>query len=267
MVSRESEVKNLYCKLPFHVLTAFQSCRINFSANDSPLIPIDPTNRSEVLLMGSFSRCSLVFPGLIVVLGFSGCTSFTTQADSEFSYQSIPVAKGTATAGAGSTIAFRDSSLALAGQGISQGEALRSVKLAKGDLSLQDITETKGNVRIISVVHSLDTKVCEQQTHYLSEKNKGLDAKVKLYTISIDTPFAQERFAKEAKINNVTFLSDYRGGDFGRTHGLLLDGPHILARAVMVVDTNNVIRYLQITPNLANMPDMEAAFAAARALL
>ncbi len=217
--------------------------------------------------MRSFIHRPLVLSSLILVLGLNGCASFNTQTDSGFSYQSIPVAKGTAAAGAGSTIAFRDSSLALTGSGISQGETLRSVKVAKGDLSLQDITETKGNVRIISVVPSLDTKVCEQQTHYLSEKNKGLDAKVNLYTVSVDTPFAQGRFAKEAKINNVTFLSDYRGGDFGRTHGLLLDGPHLLARAVMVVDKNNIIRYLQITPNLANMPDMEAAFAAARALL
>jgi thiol peroxidase len=122
-------------------------------------------------------------------------------------------------------------------------------------------------VRIISVVPSLDTKVCEQQTHYLSEKNNGLDAQVDLYTISVDTPFAQDRFAKEAKINNVIFLSDYRGGDFGRTFGLLLEGPHLLARAVLVVDQDNVIQYLQVTPDLATMPDMEAAFAAAKKLL
>ena len=217
--------------------------------------------------MGNVRQDPLVFPSLILLLGLSGCASLNTQADSGFSYQSISVAKGTAAAGAGATIAFRESSLALAGPGISTGEALRSVKLAKGDLSLQDITETKGNVRIISVVPSLDTNVCEQQTHYLSEKNNGLDAKVKLYTISVDTPFAQDRFAKEARIHNVTFFSDYRGGAFGRAHGLLLDGPRLLTRAVMVVDTNNIIRYLQITPNLANMPDMEAAFAAARALL
>ena len=215
--------------------------------------------------MGRFMRCQRILVSFIALLTFSGCAS--SRVDSGFSYQSFPVAKGTVAAGEGSTIAFRDSSLALAGPGISTGEALRSVKLAKGDLSLQDIIETKGNVRIISVVPSLDTKVCEQQTHYLSEKNNGLDAKVNLYTISVDTPFAQGRFAKEAKIDNVTFLSDYRGGEFGRSHGLLLDGPHLLARAVMVVDKNNVIRYLQITPNLANMPDMEAAFAAARALL
>ncbi len=217
--------------------------------------------------MRNFMQCPPILISLMVLFTFSGCASFETRVDSGFSYQSFPIAKGTATAGAGSTIAFRDSSLALAGPGISAGETLRSVKLAKGDLSLQDITETKGNVRIISVVPSLDTKVCEQQTHYLSEKNNGLDAKINLYTISVDTPFAQDRFAKEAKINNVTFLSDYRGGEFGRTHGLLLNGPHLLARAVLVVDKNNIIRYLQITPNLANMPDMEAAFAAARALL
>ena len=217
--------------------------------------------------MGNFMPCPRIHVSLMVLLTLGGCASYFTPADSGFSYQAFPIAKGTAAAGAGSAIAFRDSALALTGPGISAGEALRSVKLAKGDLSLQDITETKGSVRIISVVPSLDTKVCEQQTHYLSEKNHGLDTKVTFYTISVDTPFAQDRFAKEANINNVTFLSDYRGGEFGRTHGLLLDGPHLLARAVMVVDKDNVIRYLQITPNLANMPDMEAAFAAARALL
>jgi peroxiredoxin len=120
---------------------------------------------------------------------------------------------------------------------------------------------------IISIVPSLDTPVCEQQTHYLSEKNNGLDKMVQLTTVSVDTPFAQSRFAKGAKIGNVTFLSDFRGGEFGRTYGLLVKDPHFLARAVMVVDKQNVIRYLQITPELAQLPDLDAAFRAARALL
>ncbi|MEC4674759.1 MAG: thiol peroxidase [Nitrospirota bacterium] len=214
-----------------------------------------PNTRSAALL------CTLVMG-----LGFSGCSSPDSEADSGFSYTSIPMAKGTAAAGEGSSISFRGSPLALVGLGISQGDSLRSVTVAKGDLSLHDITKTEGKIRVISVVPSLDTKVCEQQTHYLSEKNKGLDANVDLYTISIDTPFAQARFAKEARIQNVTFLSDYREAAFGRTHGLLLEGPHLLARAVLVVDQQNIIRYLQVTPDLGNMPDMEAAFAAARAL-
>lgn len=212
-------------------------------------------------------RPIIIWSSFVVLTGVNGCASLDPGSDSGFSYSSIPVATATAKAGQGASISFRGTPLALVGEEISQGDVLRSANVAQGDLSLVDIAKTPGNVRIISVVPSLDTKVCEQQTHYLSEKNKGLDAKVTLYTISVDTPFAQKRFAQEAKINNVTFLSDYRGGDFGRTHGLFLEAPHLLARAVMVVDKNNVIRYLQVTPELANMPDMEAAFAAARALL
>ena len=137
-----------------------------------------------------------------------------------------------------------------------------SVKLTQTDLSLVNITDTegKGKVRIISVVPSLDTTVCEQQTHYLSEKNKGLDKMVELVTVSIDTPFAQKRFAEEAHITNVTFLSDYRDADFGKTYGLFFKDPHILARTVMVVDAHNTVRYLQITPELAQLPDMDEAF-------
>jgi thiol peroxidase len=122
-------------------------------------------------------------------------------------------------------------------------------------------------VRIISVVPSLDTPVCEQQTHYLSEKNKGLDKMVELITVSVDTPFAQKRFAGEAKIENVTFLSDYRGAEFGKAHGLFLKDPHILTRAIMVVDAQNTVRYLQVTPELAQLPDMEEAFRFARSLI
>ena len=105
------------------------------------------------------------------------------------------------------------------------------------------------------------------KNNYLSEKNHGLDQQVQLITISVDTPFAQDRFAKEAGINNVKFLSDFRGGAFGKTHGLLLEGPHVLARAVLVVDQQNVIRHLQVTPDLGHMPDMEKAFQVARALV
>jgi thiol peroxidase len=98
----------------------------------------------------------------------------------------------------------------------------------------------------------------------LSEKNAGLDQSIQLITVSIDTPFAQKRFAEDAKISNITFLSDYRGGDFGRAYGLLVPDLHVLARSIMVVDRDNVIRYLQIVPELASLPDMDAAFQVAR---
>lgn len=203
---------------------------------------------------------------LSLSIGLAGCAGM---GESGFLYKNLTVADGSATAGDGNNILFKGTPLELAGSEIKTGDSLRDVQVTQTDLSLVNIAQTKGEgkVRIISVVPSLDTPVCEQQTHYLSEKNKGLDKMIELITVSIDTPFAQKRFAQEAKIDNVTFLSDYRGGDFGKTHGLFLKGPHILARAVMIVDQNNTIRYLQITPELSQLPDMEAAFRFARSLI
>ena len=200
-------------------------------------------------------------------LSLAGCSG--AGHESHFLYKNITVADGSTKAGDGQRVLFKGSPLILSGNGITVGDQLRSVKLTQTDLSSINITETagKGKVRIISVVPSLDTKVCEQQTHHLSEKNKGLDKMVELITVSIDTPFAQKRFAEEAGIANVTFLSDYRNADFGKAYGLFLKDPHILARAVIVVDPNNTVRYLQITPELAQLPDMDEAFQVARRLI
>jgi thioredoxin-dependent peroxiredoxin len=206
---------------------------------------------------------------IILCLAAAACAGMGQSAESGFMYKNLAVAEGSAAAGEGHSVLFKGSQLMLSGNGAKVGDTLRDVKVAQTDLSLVNIAQTKGQgkVRIISVVPSLDTKVCEQQTHHLSEKNKGLDKMVELITVSVDTPFAQKRFAEEARINNVTFLSDYRGADFGKTHGLFLKDLHLLARAVMVVDKHNVIRYLQITPELAQLPDMEEAFQFARSLI
>ncbi|WP_121987769.1 thiol peroxidase [Nitrospira lenta] len=207
--------------------------------------------------------------GLFLANGLTACGSSGRLPDSGFSYKNLPVADGTVVAGEGHSVLFKGSPLQLSGTGVKVGDHLREIKLTDRDLALVNIAHTAGSgkVRIISIVPSIDTKVCEQQTHQLSEKNRGLDKMVELITVSIDTPFAQKRFAEEAKIRNVTFLSDYRGADFGKAHGLFLREPHILTRAVMVVDAQNVIRYLQITPELAQLPDLDEAFKFARSLV
>lgn len=211
----------------------------------------------------------IIGAALSMALGLTGCGSIGSSSGSNFSYKNMTVAGGSTVAGEGHTVLYKGSPLALSGTGIKVGDPLREVELAQTDLSLITITDTKGKgkVRIISVVPSLDTPVCEQQTHYLSEKNKGLDKMVELVTVSVDTPFAQKRFAGEAHIANVTFLSDYRGAEFGKTYGLFLKVPHILARTVMVVDAHDTVRFLQITPELTQLPDLDEAFAVAKSLI
>ena len=208
----------------------------------------------------------IVGASLCMAIGFAGCAS---TGSSSFLYKNYTIADGSAIAGEGRTVLFKGSPLVLSGTGIKVGDSLREVTLTQTDLSPMAITDTtgKGKVRIISVVPSLDTPVCEEQTHYLSEKNKGLDKMVELVTVSVDTPFAQKRFAGEAHIANVTFLSDYKGAEFGKAYGLFLKGPHLLARTIMVVDAHNTVRYLQVTPELTQLPNLDEAFAVAKSLI
>lgn len=193
----------------------------------------------------------------------AGCASSGTnqvQAD-------LPVDKGTVAAGTGNSITMKGGALPLSGIGaVEVGEPLPDAVLSSTGLQPVNIAAT-GKVRIISVVPSVDTPTCDKQTHELSEENGGLDKNVELITVSMDLPFAQARFAKEAKISNVTFLSDYRNREFGNNNGLLIEPLGLLARAVIVTDQNNVVRYLQVVPEVTALPDMQAAMQAARELL
>ena len=179
----------------------------------------------------------------------------------------LKVTSDSAEAGTGKNVTFQGNPLPLAGTGIEVGKPLPASTVTAGDLSPINLADSKGRVRIISVVPSLDTPVCEAQTHELSEKNGGIDKDVDLVTVSMDLPFAQQRFAKEAKISNVTFLSDYKSADFGEKHGLLIKPLHLLARTVIVLDQDNIVRYVQVVPEITNLPDLSKALEVARSLL
>jgi thiol peroxidase len=149
----------------------------------------------------------------------------------------------------------------LIGTPIKIGDHLPSISLVAADnLAEIDLANVRGKVLFLSIVPSIDTKVCEIQSHYLGEEGDRLPATVERITISRDTPFAQRRFAREAKLTDITFLSDYKEGAFGRSLGLLQKNSRLLARAVILVDGNGIVRYIQVVPELTNLPDMERAF-------
>jgi thiol peroxidase len=165
------------------------------------------------------------------------------------------------------TVTLRGKPLTLIGEKMQVGQALPTVRLPDLGLNMIDLQSFKGKVTILSVVPSLDTPTCEKQTHLLSEENNGLDQTANLVTISRDLPFAQKRFTKEANIHNIQFLSDYRDAEFGQSTGLLIEENRLLARAIIVLDRDGVIRYLEVVPELARLPEMEKAFHAARGLI
>jgi thiol peroxidase len=167
----------------------------------------------------------------------------------------------------GSQITKNGEMLTLIGTALEVGQPMPATDLVEAStmnsINLQDY---KGSVLFLSIVPSIDTKVCEAQTHYLGEEGDKLSAMVKRITISRDTPFAQKRFATEAGLNDIQYLSDYKEGKFGRSIGLLIDRSRLLARSVVLVDKEGIVQYIQVVPDISNLPDMEKAFARATEL-
>ncbi len=193
------------------------------------------------------SKPFLVF--LLLLVAF-GCASVRAK---------IPVERGSVEPGG--TVTRGEARLKLLGTPIAVGNPLPSVKLVDA-MTMKDIdlSQEKGKVLFLSIVPSLDTPVCEEQTHVLGEGAGSLRGDIRLITISRDTPFAQKRFAKEAKLTHLQYLSDYKQGDFGRSIGLLVEGSMLLSRSVLLVDRAGIVRYIQVVPDITHLPDMEKAF-------
>jgi len=176
----------------------------------------------------------------------------------------IPVAHDSVAAG--SSIMRGTDRLELQGEPIRVGDPFPEVALVDSGLRPISFSELRGQVLLISVVPSLDTRVCERQTHILGEKSAELPDGVRSITISRDLPFAQQRFADETGFGDILYLSDYADARFGMATGLLVERLALLARAMIVVDQEGVVRYLQVVPQLAHLPDLDRAVAFASQL-
>lgn len=155
--------------------------------------------------------------------------------------------------------------LALLGDPIAVGDSLPAVKLVDVNLRSVDLSAMKGDVLLVSIVPSVDTQVCEQQTHLLGEMK--IPEGIRKVTISRDLPFAQKRFLDETGFGDILFLSDFQKAAFGQASGLLVDEIYLLARGMMVVDREGRVRYLQVVPEISHLPDMDKALTEAEAVL
>ena len=194
--------------------------------------------------------------GLTLALLLSACTANQT-----------PLAIDTDSAVPGTQVSRQGERIALTGTGIEVGQKLPDTSLVEAATMKEvNLNDYQGSILFLSIVPSVDTKVCEAQTHYLGEQGDKLPPAVKRITISRDTPFAQARFAKEAKLEDVQYLSDYKEGAFGRSIGLLIEKSRLLARSVIIVDKQGIVQYIQVVPDISHLPDMENAFTRASAL-
>ncbi|GMB07334.1 thiol peroxidase (atypical 2-Cys peroxiredoxin) [Thermolongibacillus altinsuensis] len=161
-------------------------------------------------------------------------------------------------------VTFKGNAVTLVGNEVKVGDVAPDFTVLANDLSEVTLADTKGFVRLISVVPSIDTGVCDAQTRRFNEEAAKLDG-VKVLTISVDLPFAQKRWCAANGIENVQTLSDHRDVSFGQAYGVLIKELRLLARAVFVVDRNDRITYVEYVPEVTNHPNYEAAIEAAKA--
>jgi len=153
--------------------------------------------------------------------------------------------------------------LTLLGPELKPGDQAPEFKLVDNSLKNVTLADTGRNVRILSVVPSLDTPVCDAQTKRFNEEAAQLRG-VDILTVSMDLPFAQKRWCGAFGVDKVKMLSDHRDGSFGTNYGTLIKDLRIESRAIFVLDRNNTIRHAEYVKEVTEHPNYDAALSAAR---
>ncbi|MBA8777987.1 thiol peroxidase [Staphylococcus schleiferi subsp. coagulans] len=159
-------------------------------------------------------------------------------------------------------ITFKQNPIQLLGKEVSVGAQAPDFTVVDNSLQGVSLSQYDGKKKMINVVPSLDTGVCDQQTRKFNEEASTEDGYV--LTISVDLPFAQQRWCASTGLDNVITLSDYQNHSFGENYGLIMEGLQLLARSVFVLDENNKVVYKEIVPEGTDFPNFEAALEAYR---
>jgi|SRR6185312_6684458 len=157
--------------------------------------------------------------------------------------------------------------LTLLGEARKPGDKLPDFTVVNTGLKPVTTADTAGKVRVFSVVPSLDTPVCDAQTRRFNLEAGKLGDQVKIWTVSMDLPFAQKRWCGAAGAEHVETVSDYQTGSFGLAMGTLIKELRLESRAIFVVDANGTIRYVEYVPEIADAPNFDKALEAVRGLL
>lgn len=166
-------------------------------------------------------------------------------------------------------VTFKGNPLTLAGEAVQTGQAAPDFKIHYYKDGMQTLTKASllGKPTLISVVPSLDTPVCATQTKKFNEQLSGMGDKINALTVSLDLPFAMNRFCGAESISNIQVASDYQDRSFGQNWGMLIEELKILARGVFVLDSEGNVVYAQCVDEVTSEPDYDAAMAALKPLV
>ncbi len=162
-------------------------------------------------------------------------------------------------------VTLKGNPFTLLGEALKVGDPAPDFEVIGKDLQPVRLEDTGNGVRILSAVPSLDTPVCDTMTRRFNQEASEYP-EVSILTVSMDLPFAQTRWCAAAGVDNVRMLSDHRSGSFGTAFGTLIKELRLESRAIFVVDQNNIVRYAEYVPEVADQPDYDAALEVVRSL-
>ncbi|MBW4083179.1 thiol peroxidase [Paenibacillus sp. S150] len=162
---------------------------------------------------------------------------------------------------------FKGNPITLIGPELKAGDAAPDFVVSKNLLEEASLSDYAGKIKLISVVPSLDTGVCDAQTRRFNTEAAELGDEVVVLTISTDLPFAQARWCGAAGIDRVVTLSDHKEASFGQAYGVLIKEFRLDMRSIFVVDKNDTLAYVEYLAEMSEHPDYEAAVAAVKELL
>jgi thiol peroxidase len=166
-------------------------------------------------------------------------------------------------------VTFKGAPLTLAGKEIKEGQTAPDFKIHyfEGGMKTISLGDLKGKPTILSVVPSLDTAVCAMQTKKFNDQLASMGERINAVTVSMDLPFAMNRFCGAENIKNMRVGSDYQERNFGKNWGTLIEELKILARAVFVLDRTGKVVHAEYVPEVTSEPDYDAALEALRGQL
>ena len=157
--------------------------------------------------------------------------------------------------------------LTLIGNEVKAGDQAPDFTVNKNLVEAASLKDFAGKIKLISVVPSLDTGVCDAQTRRFNEEAANLGEDVVILTISNDLPMAQARWCGAAGVDKVVTLSDYKDVSFGTAYGVLIKELRLLMRSIFVLDANDKVTYTEYLSEMTEHPDYEKALAAVKALI
>ncbi len=165
------------------------------------------------------------------------------------------------------TTKFKGTDVELLGNEVNVGDKAPAITVVNSD-GLGDVTVggAQAQKQLIIVVPSLDTGVCATETRNFNAKASDLND-VNVTIVSLDLPFASGRFCSAEGIDKLTVTSDFRNKDFANAYGVLLGGSvlaGVTCRAIFAVDTNGIVTYKEIVPEITEEPNYDAALAAVK---